>query len=402
MLLALISAFSLSQAYRTVAAIMGPPLQAEFGLSAQALGLFAAVFHFSFAALQLVMGIGVDLHGVRRTVLTWFPLTVAGSLLSALAPDFGWVLVGQALIGIGCSPAFLVCTVFISRRFPGDRFAAVSGLALAIGGVGMLATGSPLAWLIEAASWRAGFHALALLSALAWVAGWGWVREPAPAPGQARSQPTLADVLRGFAAILAMPHTWGIVALALVAYASFLTLRGLWLGPMLIERHGFSLVAAGHAAVAVTLASLLAPPVLGRLDPGDARRRRRILQLTALTVAGFGALALGLGPIGDVIASILLCGLLGYVVLLYADVRASYPPSMTGRALSLFTMAMFLGVALMQWITGLAASIAAELGLPAYAVVFASIGLLLALGALGFARLPQPPMLGAASRPAGD
>ncbi len=53
---------------------------------------------------------------------------------------------------------------------------------------------------------------------------------------------------------------------------------------------------------------------------------------------------------------IFVMGLLsGYSVLQYADVRSSYPAAMTGRALSLFTMSMFFGVALMQWLTGLLA-----------------------------------------------
>ena len=43
---------------------------------------------------------------------------------------------------------------------------------------------------------------------------------------------------------------------------------------------------------------------------------------------------------------------------------------MTGRAMAVFTMAMFLGVALMQWLTGLAASAAAGLGLETYTAVF--------------------------------
>jgi len=124
MLLALTCAFALSQAYRTVAAIMAPPLSVDFALSAQQLGLFAATFHFAFGALQLFMGIGIDMHGVRRTVLAAFPLTIAGSAISWFASGFGMLIVGQVLIGIGCAPAFLVCTVFIARQFPAARFAA--------------------------------------------------------------------------------------------------------------------------------------------------------------------------------------------------------------------------------------------------------------------------------------
>ena len=138
MLFALVSAFALSQAFRSVAAIMATPLQADFGLDAKALGLFAGVFHFAFGAMQLFMGIGIDLHGVRRTVLTAFPVAIAGSVLSALAGSYSMLVLGQVLIGVGCAPAFLVCTVFIARHFPASRFAAVSGLTLGLGGIGML------------------------------------------------------------------------------------------------------------------------------------------------------------------------------------------------------------------------------------------------------------------------
>lgn len=391
MLLALTGAFALSQSYRTVAAIMGPPLQRDFGLSPQELGAFAAIFHFAFGALQLAMGIGVDMHGVRRTVLAAFPLTIAGAVLSAMAPGFAWLMLGQALIGIGSAPAFLVCTVFIARQFPAERFAAVSGLVLAIGGVGMLLTGTPLAWLIEAWSWRGGFVVLALLSALAWLAILHWVREPGAGEHGSATRQGFGEAIQGFARLFTVPHTWSILSLGAVTYAAFVSLRGLWLGPMLVERHGFSLVAAGNVAVVLTLLALAGPALFGRLDPG-ANRRRWIVFFSALLVAMFLLLAPGFGAGFDVIASIAASLLSGFIVLQYADVRASYPPETVGRALSLFTMAMFLGVALMQWLTGAVASAAAAAGWSIYGAVFVAIAAILALGTAGFALLPQPPV----------
>ena len=64
---------------------------------------------------------------------------------------------------------------------------------------------------------------------------------------------------------------WASSALALFTYASFLALRGLWLGPLLIERHGFSLVQSGNVALRCRWSACSAPPLFGRLDPGDAR-----------------------------------------------------------------------------------------------------------------------------------
>ncbi len=154
MLLVLISAFAMSQAFRTAAAVMAAPLQQDFGLTPRQLGLFAGAFHFAFGGLQLFMGSGIDVHGTRRTVLAVFPLAVIGPLVTASADGFAMLVVGQALTGIGCAPAFLVCTVYIARHFPPARYTMVSSIILAVGGVGMLATGTPLAWLIEASSWR--------------------------------------------------------------------------------------------------------------------------------------------------------------------------------------------------------------------------------------------------------
>ncbi|MCM5571039.1 MFS transporter [Burkholderiaceae bacterium FT117] len=388
MLLALVSAFAMSQAFRTVASIMAPSLQQEFGLSAQALGLFAATFHFSFAALMLAMGIGVDLHGSRRTVLTVFPLAIAGAAVAALAPNFAVLLLGQAMIGIGCSPAFVASTVFISRSFPGERFAAISGIAMAVGTIGMLLTGTPLAWLIEASSWRAGFGVLGGLSVLSWLAIHRLVREPARGDGLAPQ--TLRDALRGFVALLRMPHTWGIVAIGGVCYASFVTLRGLWLAPMMVERYGFTLVQAGNVAVAATLAALFGPPAFGRMDPGPGRRRKVIVAFSLGAVAFFLVLAADPGALFTAIGIPVFALLSGYSILLYTEARGAYPAAMAGRAISLYTMAMFLGVAVMQWLTGAVASAAAGWGVPTFAAVFGTVAAMLAAGTIAFALSPKP------------
>lgn len=241
MLLALVSGFALSQAFRTITAIMATGLQAEFGLSAQALGVFAGTFAFAFGTMQLFMGIAIDFWGIRRTLLVAFPMAIAGAALSAVATGYSMLLLGQVLIGVGCAPAFLVCTVFIARYFAPSRFAAVSGAAMGVGGLGMLFTGTPLAWLVEQSSWRWGFGVLAGLAALAWALIFWKVREPQAAHADTATHATpesLGQTVRGFGALFLLPHTVGILLLALMTYASMLSLRGLWLGPLLIDRHG--------------------------------------------------------------------------------------------------------------------------------------------------------------------
>ncbi len=392
MLLALLSAFALSQAYRTVTAILAPSLQSDFGLTPASLGAFAGLFGLSFGVMQFFMGIGMDLYGLRRTVLSVFPLAVAGAALSAAAPSYGWLMLGQVLIGVGCAPAFLACTVFIARHFPGSRFAFVSGVGMGIGGIGLLFTGTPLAWLVERGGWRSGFALLAVLSVLAWLLIWRRVHEPATAQ-VAPERERWGAAVRRFGALFLLPHTLGILMLGMVGYASFLALRGLWIAPMMIDRYGFTLVESGNMALVMSLISLFSPALFGRFDPGPTRRRAWIVNFSLLIAALY--LGVGLAHHATLNIALVLCVsvLSGYMVLQYSDVRSSYPPDLTGRALSVFTMAMFLGVGLVQWFSGWVANWAQAQGMEPYRAVMITIAVLLALGSTAFRWLPKSPLL---------
>ena len=391
MLLTLASAFTLSQAFRTLAAIMGPPLAAQLALTPQQLGLWAAAFHFSFGVMQLAMGVSLDLYGVRRTILMAFPMAIAGALLSSQASSYAQLMVGQMLIGTGCAPAFLVCTVFISHHFSAQRFTAISGLIMSLSSIGVLATATPLAWLIEVSHWRWGFGVLAGCALLAWGAIWWLVREPAvgttDAPGA--DKPSALGALRGLLGLFKLPQTLGLVAYAAVAYAGFITLRGLWLGPLLVERHGFSLIQSGNVALAMTLASMASPALFGRIDPGGARRVRWLLGFAVLAALMVGTMGLVHLAWADVALAIAYGLLSGYGVLQYGYVRDAYPAHLRGRALSLFTMAMFLGISLMQWASGLAASLAPRAGVEPFSAALLTMSALLLAGALAFWRLPR-------------
>jgi len=265
-------------------------------------------------------------------------------------------------------------------------FAAISGFALGLGGLGLVITGTPLAWLISMNSWRVGFALLAGLACISWVLVCVQLREGLPS-GQQRPQ-SLQHALRGFGALFLLPQTLGILALALVSYASFLTLRGLWLGPLLMHRHGMSLVQTGNVALVVYLLSLFSPALFGHFDPGTEQRRRWIVG-SALAMAGIIAL-MALLPLAWVaVGSMMVLAVVsGAGVLQYANERASYRTEMSGRAMSVFTIAMFFGVAIVQSLSGLAAFWSLSPGYDSYAGVLVCVASLLAAGAFAFRLLP--------------
>jgi predicted MFS family arabinose efflux permease len=196
--------------------------------------------------------------------------------------------------------------------------------------------------------------------------------------------------LRGYGELFRLPHTLGIFLLALTTYSSFLTLRGLWLSPMLIDRHQFTLVETGNVAIAISIIGMFTAPLFGRLDPGESRRRAWIIVCVLVNAVCFAAMAAGPGASVDVALTMGVALLSGFVSIQYADVRSSYAPHMTGRAMAVFTMAMFLGVALMQWFTGGVASAAVAMHVEPYLAVLGAIAASLCLGCLAFVVLPGP------------
>jgi predicted MFS family arabinose efflux permease len=397
MLAVLIAVFALSHAFRTVFAVIAGPLDAEFGASAQALGVVAGAFHLAFALAQPVVGVALDRHGPRCTVVVAFLLALAGSAVSAGANSLDMLIVGQWLIGLGCAPALLAAMVFITRRYPADRFAPLSGVAFTVGGMGMLITATPLAWVVEQLSWRTGFVALGLLAAVAWLAVWVWVDDE---PTGSRAAPrSLRTELRELAQIVLQRHTIGICCLAAVSYAAFMAVRGLWLGPLLAQRHDFSLVAIGHVAFAMPLAGLVGPLLFGRIDPGGRARRGLIIGCSLVYAALFAVLAVSTSAALDVALAVLSGFFLGYLVLQYADLRSAYPAEQIGRALSVFTMAMFGGVAAVQWLSGTAASIVGAQGGDPLRAALLTVAVLLAAGTVGFWLLPWPPSAAVARKP---
>ena len=107
----------------------------------------------------------------------------------------------------------------------------------------------------------------------------------------------------------------------------------------------------------------------------------------------FATMALVNNATATVVLMVVTGLLSGYSILQYADVRSSYPAELTGRALSLYTMAMFLGVAFMQSLTGAVAAWAASAGLELYRAVLLTIAAWLSLASLAFRLLPVSPLL---------
>jgi MFS family permease len=381
-------AFALSNAFRTIPTITASGIAAELHAGPTGLALFGGAFHWGFALMQIPVGIALDVFGPRRTIVTLSWAAVAGGLVCAFAPNVTVLSLGQAVVGFGCAPAFMAGLVFIARHWPPRAFAGISGIVLAAGGAGMLVTATPLAWLVEEWSWRAGFIVLSALIGLTTL-GCMAVLETSERSHAGHLFTAVRSAFAGLPAVLTGRRALALMSLGLVCYGTAIAIRGLWLVPMFVERHGLSLIAAGNVALIVSVAMILAPVLTGWIDPGERRRAPVIAVMSFGFAATVGALAFTGGlPLWIDVAVILLFGILsGYVVLAYAEVRSSYPPELTGRGLTAFNMVLFVGAALAQTLSGAIGEAAEAMGFNAINAVLLFLAVSLTLGTIGFAWL---------------
>jgi MFS family permease len=355
-------AFALSQAFRTIPSITVNGIADELHTGPAALAFFGGVFHWSFALMQVPVGLALDIFGVRRAVIALSGFVILGGAICTFAPDMNTLFLGQILIGIGCAPAFMAAIVFTSKHWPVARFAGISGLVLAIGSGGMLLSATPLAWVIDRWSWRSAFAVLTILSIFTLLASALTLEKSAVQ----RARNLASEIWAGFYGlrfVLFGRRPIALLAIGFVSYGAVITIRGLWIVPMFVERYGLSLLSAGNVALLFSIAMILGPAVAGYLDPGDKSRPAAITMM-ALTIAAL-ILTLAIFDVAlwlDMILCIVLGFISGFFILIYAEARASYPSELTGRGLTALNMSFFLGAAVAQSLSGVIAEGAQRAG----------------------------------------
>ncbi|HET7876165.1 MAG TPA: MFS transporter [Methylomirabilota bacterium] len=350
--------------HRIAPVVVAADLMRAFSVSAAALGNLSAIYPYCFAAMALPGGSLADTLGPRRTLTLGAITMSAGSILFGLAPTFALAFGGRLLVGLGASVMLIVSLRLAAEWFRPDEFATMSGWSQSVGSVGALVGTTPLALLVEQIGWRWSFAAIGGFTFVLALACFAFVRDrpqdlglPPINPGRAPAGLPLREVLAGIPPVVRNSKTWTAVLTSTGVYGAFLAFFGLWGVPYLIQVHGLSRVNASNLVALGAVGLLLSAPLVGWLsDRLLGVRKPPLVLATALYAAAWAVLVL---PGAPVPASWLgpLCFLLGVgsgsVVLVFACVREVNDPRYVGVALGFHNLPVFLGFALMQWLTGL-------------------------------------------------
>ena len=356
-LMPIMLAFSLSQFFRSAQALLAGPLRDELAITPEQLGLISGSFHFAFALMQIPVGVLLDRFGPRLTNGFLTMVTVAGVIIFANAQNVLGLMTGQAVIGLGCSAAFMSALVLAARWTAPEKFAAASGLIVSFSLVGVLASSTPLATLVEAYGWRTVYYGLAGVALIAVALDFILVRDNPPGhTAHAQRGESVMDVLRGMISVWSNRQVWLLCGVAFFSYPAILTVRGLWGGPYLQDMFDLGAVDVGNILLVMTIGMILGPPTYGQLSRKMPDKTRGLIVLAVLVGAVACLLQAFIGPLGTGVAMVLLFihGFLGSSATLnYAASRKAVAEHQIGRVLTTINLATFAGLFVLQGIAGL-------------------------------------------------
>jgi MFS family permease len=345
--------FIMSMFYRVSGAIIAPNLSEDLNLNPQELGLVGGVFFYSFAVVQIPLGLLLDRIGTKVTMIALNIIGIIGVFIFSQSSGLNDAVFGRALLGLGMAGNLMGTLKIIINWFDQNRFATLSGLIISLGTIGSLAATSPLAMLVEALGWRNSFIVLALLH-LVFVIALALIVKETPSDLDATCPKGLSNVADNHA--LSLIHSlktlfldknyWAISFSIFLRYGSFASIQALWAGPFLLNLLGLPTITAGNVLLMLSVGFILGAPIGGFFSDRILRSRKK-----AIIIAMSGsAVAILIWAHWESSYPAMLLGALLFIngffnafnQISFAHIRELMPPEMSGTAMTginVFSMA---------------------------------------------------------------
>jgi MFS transporter, ACS family, D-galactonate transporter len=242
--------------------VAGPQLERSFHLTPAELGVLFSAFFWSYALLQIPVGLVLDRLGVTRVGRWSAFLWGAAQVLTACAGGFAGVFAARLVLGIAEAPSFPASSKATGYWFPRAERALATAL-YDLGAKFSNVIGVPLVALaVVRLGWRWGFGAVAALSFVYFLAFYRMYRDPSQHPkltheeqeylaaGGAEPEGQPSAPLAGMLAyLLSTRKVWGLV-IGFGAYGYSFNLFLTWLPDYLVRTmHRSILTSAGFAAI---------------------------------------------------------------------------------------------------------------------------------------------------------
>jgi MFS family permease len=340
---------------RVAPSVMVGELMRDFAVGGAITGMLSALYFYTYASLQIPVGIMMDRWGPRRMLTVAAALCAAGSFAFATSESITAAYFGRALVGLGASVSWVGALKLASVWFPPKRFALLTGLTMAAGMAGAVGGQAPLAAMVTDIGWRGTLTVAAGLGLCLAISIWFIVRDHGPmSPSAPKPQEAGHGLLAGLKAALSEPQTYltGFYSFTLVG--PILAFAGLWGVPYMMSLHGLDRPNAAIATSVMMIGWGIGSPIFGWFSDHVGRRKTPMYLATggSLAAMAFWLYVPGL-PLWSLYPLFFLSGLLaGGIVMTFATAREHNPPWASGATLGFVNMCTMAGGAVFQPLVG--------------------------------------------------
>lgn len=335
----------LSSLMRTVNATLAPQLVTSLALTPGQLGLLTSAFFFSFALVQLPVGIALDRWGPAKVQLPMLIVAALGALAFSGGHTFAELLVARAVIGLGVGGCFMSAVKAISTWIAPSRMPSVQGYLIAVGGLGAASATLPVRLALHYTDWRGLFVVLAVAAVTTGLL----IR--ALAPSQPASPVRRGPLLVAMAEVYRHPAFREAAMLVLIPHTVFFGMQGLWISRWLTDVARFSEEAVAYLLYLGMAAIIFGAIAVGMITEWAGRRAVPPISVAAAGVSLFILVQLGFvcnwSPSFQTLS--VLFTLVGTVTgIEYAIIAQNLPGHLTGRAATCLNLLIFLGAFAVQ------------------------------------------------------
>lgn len=345
--------------HRLCPAVLAVDMMRDLNAGGTLIGILGSAYFYPYAIMQLPAGLLSDSWGARKSVSAFLLIAFAGSVLLGFSPTSTWAIVGRTLVGLGVSMLFVPTMKVISEWFNTKEFAVMSGILIAIGGIGSLASASPLAWLSSLIGWRMSFVAVGIVTLGVAALVWLLVRDRPQAFGwpscveNVHTETTPIGLFEGVKKVLSYKWFWPVAGWIFFNASIFFALGGLWGGPYLMQVYHLDKTGAGHILSTFSVGMIVGSPFLSYLSNRVFQGRKPILVMSSFIMILI-TLALYLFterlPIFMLYALFFGIGIFSssVVAIGFTTTKELFPVRIAGTSIGLINLFPFLGGALFQ------------------------------------------------------
>jgi sugar phosphate permease len=359
----LASGYVLVYFHRLCPAVVAVDMMKDLHTGGGLTGFLSAAYFYSYAAMQLPAGLLSDSWGPRNTITVFFLVAFVGSVLLGVASTAAMAIAGRLLVGVGVAMLFVPTLKILSEWFTPVEFAPMSGILMAMGGIGSLSATTPLVLLSGAIGWRMSFVAVGVLTLILSLLVWIFVRDCPEDMGwvslnaSAKAKSPAITLMAGFRTVVSCPHFWPLAIWFFFDCAIFFTFGGLWGGPYFMHIYHLSKSQSGYILSMLAIGLVIGSPLHGYLSNKVFHARKPVLLISScivlvitatlsfavdrIPVYGLYLICLGLGMFASAI-----------VVIGFTTAKELFPVQIAGTATGLVNLFPFAGGAIFQPFTG--------------------------------------------------